>query len=307
MSNHTKYCYFLFVLFGFLLAGCQKTESPLIPQYTRVVGGKMEYYQLGKGSPIVLIPGYATDVSSWSSDFLYALAKKHQLIILNNRNVGGSRIHSERYRSSDLANDVAQLIQNVQLKKPTVLGISMGGMIAQQVAVLHPNLVGQLILINTAIAGHQSVHPSPKMEQKLLAIPHNKLGFYNVAVNLFFPSAWKIKMAGKLITDRFQPKNYNEIDLKRIIPYQHKLLMGWGQDEVTAKKIRLLPMPVLILNGSVDVVIPPINSSILAKTIPHAELIRWKEGGHAMIYQYPKEVAYIIDGFITKSRNKLSG
>ena len=57
-------------------------------------------------------------------------------------------------------------------------------------------------------------------------------------------------------------------------------------------------MPVLILNGGADVVIPPVNSIILANTIPQARLMRWPEGGHAMIYQYPEELAGAINDFI---------
>ena len=58
-------------------------------------------------------------------------------------------------------------------------------------------------------------------------------------------------------------------------------------------------MPVLILNGEADSVIPPINSIILTRTIPHAQLVRWKEGGHAMIYQYPEQIANTVNDFIS--------
>lgn len=303
MKIKLKHGYFLVVVIGLMLSGCsiyKTSESKLIPQYTPVAKGKMEYYKFGKGSPIVLIPGYATDVSSWSSSFLRTLANEHQLIVLNNRNIGGSRIYSSRYMSYDLANDVFQLMHNLHLKKPAVLGISMGGMIAQQVAALHPNHVGQLILINTAISGHQAVHPSPRIEKKIWSIPHNKLGFYVVAVDCFFPSRWKIRMAYKLVTDRFLPKNHSEVNLTKIIPPQQNLLMDWTNDDITAIKISKIPMPVLILNGCADSVIPPINSSILLQTIPHAELIHWKDGGHAMIYQYPKQIAQSINQFIMK-------
>jgi pimeloyl-ACP methyl ester carboxylesterase len=301
MLHQLKQCLILIILLGVLLSGCgtvHTTESNLTPHYSPIVDGTIEYYQLGKGSPIVLIPGYATDVSSWSDEFLKELAKHHQLIVLNNRNVAGSIIHSERYTSADSANDVGQLIRNLHLKNPAVLGISMGGMIAQQVAVLHPNDVGQLILINTAISGSKSVHPSMGIERKMLNIPQNKLSFYLLAVDSFFPSSWKPRMAVKLVTGRFQTKHSKEINLKKIIPYQKKFLMDWGQDEVTAQKIRQLSIPVLILNGSADIIIPPINSTILARAIPHAKLVRWQDGGHAMIYQYPKQMAYSINGFL---------
>ena len=289
---------FLLVL---LLSSCgtyHPQQAQATPQYAPVKQGKIEYYQFGTGSPIVLIPGYATDVSSWSSDFLAGLAKQHQLIVLNNRNVGGSYVASSNYDSHHLANDVFQLIQDLHLKKPAVLGISMGGMIAQQVAVLHPEHVGQLILINTIIAGGGSVKPSPAIEQTLRTLPYDNLNFYFVALNTFFPPNWKSRMAFALAFDRFQPKNYTEINRRAILAKQQHLILNWANDDTTAMKLSRLTVPTLILNGKADVVIPPTNSCLLACTIPHAKIARWNEGGHAMIFQYPEEMAHVIDDFL---------
>lgn len=285
-----KLSYIPMVIISFLFTACSPYHQ-LSPQYAPIHGGQIEYYQLGQGSPIVLIPGYATDVSSWSRTFISSLATEHELIVLNNRNVGGSHIDSTRYTTRDLAQDVHQLIQHLHLKNPAVLGISMGGMIAQQLAALYPHALGQLILINTAISGHKAVHPSPVMENKILSIPHNQIGFYWVAVNSFFPASWRMRMAYRLVSDRFLPKHLTKVDYDAIIPPQHALLMDWMQDELTAKKLSHLPMPVLILSGDADEVIPPINSQILAQTIPHSRLQQWENGGHAMIYQFPKEMA----------------
>ena len=269
--------------------------------YAPVQNGHIEYYRLGSGSPIILIPGYVTDISSWNREFLAALAQQHQVIVLNNRNVGGSFVQSSHYESQDLANDIYQLIQTLNLKKPAILGLSMGGMIAQQLAVLHPDKIGQLILLNTAIAGKQAVHPSAAVEKRMLAMPKNKLERYLVAVELFFPPSWRMQMAYALAVDRFQPENYKEIDPATILSQQRHLVMRWTNDNATAKKIKKLDLPVLILNGSADIVIPPINSIILARTILHAQLVRWKEGGHAMIYQYPDQIANTVNNFLAET------
>jgi pimeloyl-ACP methyl ester carboxylesterase len=303
-----KMLYGIIFLAGFLflfnqVINASTLESKLSPQYTPLTKehGQIEYYQFGKGSPIVLIPGYAMDVSGWSLDFLTALAEHHQLIVLNNRNVGGSKVQSSDYSSAALADDVAELIQYLHLKNPTVLGISMGGMIAQQVAIRHPMQVGHLVLINTAISGSKSVHPNPKVENKMLSFPHHMIGIYFVALDYFFPPSAKPKMAYKLIVDRFQPKKYQPIQLGIMLPQQRQLLMEWIQDEDAALKLSKIPMPVLILNGEADIIIPPVNSEILEKTIPKAKLVRWKEGGHAMIFQYPFEIAKCIDENIVLS------
>src|SRR5476651_289295 len=120
----------IILLLALMLSACTIHESPtqfpvknlkkIHPQYAAVKNGNIEYYRFGKGSPIILIPGYVTDVSSWDSDFLAALAAQHQVIVLNNRNVGRSYVQSSQYESQDLANDIYQLIQQLGLKKPAV-------------------------------------------------------------------------------------------------------------------------------------------------------------------------------------------
>lgn len=301
-----------FLMLLLVLSGCStyhasnkqypvKNLKELSPKYAAISHGQMEYYSFGQGSPIVLIPGYVTDVSSWNQEFLASLAQQHQVIVINNRNVGGSWVESARYESSDLAKDTYQLINKLGLKKPAILGISMGGMIAQQVAVKYGDKLGPLILINTAIAGKEAVHPSADVEKKMLDLPRDKLGRYFLAVDLFSPSSQKVQMAYSLAIDRFKPKYYTEVNPANIIPQQRHLLMRWTEDNDTAKKLKQLHTPVLILNGDADVVIPPINSVILAKTIPNAQLVSWRNGGHAMIYQYPDELAATISEFIGES------
>ena len=295
-----------------LLSGCvnhpvntslsNQNVKNISQQYVTVHHGCLECYRFGKGSPIVLISGYMTDISSWDKQFLAVLAAKHEVIVFNNRNVGGSYVHSKNYSSQDLANDTYQLIQQLHLKKPAVLGVSMGGMIAQQVAVLYPNKLGSLILINAAISGDQAIRPSPDMEKQMLNMPTNKLGLYNFALQLFFPESQRTEMAWALLCDRFQPPHYNEIDPEAVMAQQKILLMQWTNDNATAKKLAHLNLPVLILNGDADAVIPPANSDILAKTIPRAQLKRWKDGGHGMIYQYPESIANAINNFISGSK-----
>ena len=179
MNRFVSFLKFYTIILLLLLSGCSIYHQTvnqhsvthlknIQQQYAPIKNGQIEYYRFGQGSPIVLIPGYVTDISSWNKNFLNVLAQKHDLIIFNNRNVARSVIHSDQYESADLAEDTYQLIQKLKLKDPTILGISMGGMIAQQVAVMHPSSISHLILINTAIAGKQAIHPDPAVEKMML-------------------------------------------------------------------------------------------------------------------------------------------
>jgi pimeloyl-ACP methyl ester carboxylesterase len=278
-----------------------KNTNTLNPHYVTTRQGQIEYYRFGKGTPIILIPGYVTDVTSWDRDFLLTLAQHHDVIILNNRNVGGSITHSSHYESSDLAHDIDRLIKTLQLKKPAILGISMGGMIAQAVVIHYANDIGQLILINTLIAGNKAVHPNPEIEKSLYNMPTDKLHRYFMAIHLFFPPNWQVRMGYKLATNRFLPAHYTEVNPAAIIPAQRHFIVNWLHDNTAARKIAKLRMPVLILNGKADIIIPPVNSVILAHTIPKAILLRWQEGGHAMIYQFPEEIGNAINNFLLTS------
>lgn len=270
----------------------------LQPSYVTTEDGRVEYYQFGHGTPVVFIPGYATDVSSWNRDLLAVVARQHQVILINNRNVAGSLSRSASYQCSDLADDTYLLIKKLNLNRPAIVGISMGGMIAQAVALKHPESIGQLILINTSIAGRRAVHPHPRVEKKLKSLPKNKIGFYASAVDLFFPPQYKMQMAYSLAANRFLPKQRTDINAARVMPQQLRLVMGWLDNDAAASKLEKLHLPVLVMNGEADIVIPPKNSEILANTIPGARLVRWKDGGHAMIYQYPLEIGDEINRFI---------
>jgi pimeloyl-ACP methyl ester carboxylesterase len=293
----------LLLLFSFyFLTGCSHTYVDYLqPKYSQIKQGQLEYYRFGQGSPIVLIAGYATDLTSWSQSFLTALAKHHQVIVFNNRNVAKSYVNSTQYNTKVLAHDTYQLMQNLNLHQPTVIGISMGGMIAQQVAVDYPTKISHLVLINTLMPSHDAVLPSSEMQNTLYHVPTTQFGFYLFAVNnLFSPSTrWQMSMA--LITDRFDPYQHSTIDIAAILPAQRKLILNWMHQYEIEKQLSHLHIPTLILNGMEDAVIPPANSVLLANTIPHAELLRWRDGGHGMVFQYPCELADSINRFIDHS------
>lgn len=304
-----KFPYNLWLVFCFLLlAGCglyTEPQSPLkmkqhiTPHYLSFKNGHIEYFQFGHGTPIILIAGYATGVSSWNRQLLTSLAQHHRVIVFNNSLIAGTDLHHTHYTAQALAEDTYLLIKKLQLKKPAILGISMGGMIAQELALLHPQQLGELILINTAIAGDQAIHPQPAIEKSLRHFPKDKLGQYNLATRLFFPPDWQWRMRIALIRERFQPAHYVEKNVDpTTLAAQLKLIDDWSHDNAAAQKMVFLKMPILILNGKADIVIPPKNSDILAHTLAHATLVRWNDCGHAMTFQYPLAIAHVIDRFL---------
>ena len=290
----------LFALLSSQLAFAYPVEQlkTLMPKYVPVRDGYLEYYRFGTGTPLVLITGFGTDITSWNKHFLARLADHHQVIVFNNRNVGGSEIHSDQYKSMDLAEDTYQLIEGLQLKHPAVLGLSMGGMIGLQLAILHQEKLGPLILLSSAIAGKQAVRPAKEIERMIRNVPDHDLGRFLVGLRIFFPASQWLPMAFAMGFDRFLPRAYFEIKSGPLITKQRLLIQDWIKDDAAAKKIMTLKLPVLVMHGDADEIIPPVNGLILARNIPHAQLLTWPNGGHGMMYQYPEEIADAVNDFV---------
>lgn len=271
-----------------------QSMANLKPALVQTNTGQIQYFKFGKGSPIVFISGYAADVSSWDKRFLLELARSHEVIIFNNRNISGSHNNSVDYSIKALAADTVTLIKQLKLKNITLLGISMGGMIAQQIAIEYPEYIKRLILINTVIAGPKSIAPNESVIKRLTHLPQNALGKFFTGMQLLFPPSTRIQMSWAVSHYRFKSKYYQTNVPSEVLQKQKELVLAWEQNTRAASQIKNIKQPVLILSGGVDVIIPAKNSDILHETLADSKLVRWRNGGHAMLFQYPYEIAHTI-------------
>ncbi len=284
------------IAISLFFAGTLKADTT--PHVIEVPNGKIEYYRLGHGTPLILIAGYFANVKSWNKSFLNALAREHDVIVFDNRNVGGSFNSSKKYTSQALAEDTYRLTQALHLSHVDVLGISMGGMIAQQFAINYPKTVDHLILVNTFIAGIPPTLPDQQIKDDLYNPPKNKLKQYLMVLRVLFPPEARFKMFFSFLHDRFNP-SYKETPFSPVVMKQQQaLVFGWIKNKDALQKIRQLKIPVLILSGGSDYVIPYQNTDLLHKEIPHSKLVRWEDGGHAMMFQYPEPIAKVINDWL---------
>ncbi len=294
---------FLLIVLSFFVCSptyTQTLSNELVPYFVNTSGGKIEYYRFGHGTPLILIAGYFANVKSWSMSFLKALSAEHDVVILDNRNVGGSFNSAKSYTAFDLARDVNDLISALHFSHVNVLGISMGGMIAQQFAISYPKKVDHLILVNTFIAGIEPTLPSKQVEDDLYHQPHGKLSQYLMALRVLFPPEARFKMFFRFMGDRFNPTTTETALSPSVIKQQQGLVLAWIKDTNALQKIRQLKIPVLILSGGADEIIPYRNTDILKQEIPHAVMVRWQRGGHAMTFQYPREIALVINQWLSR-------
>jgi pimeloyl-ACP methyl ester carboxylesterase len=266
-------------------------------QTIEVPGGKLEYCRFGTGQPLVLITGYGGTICGWDSRFLHALASKHEVIVFNNRNAGNNYFISADYKIEDLADDVEKLRLGLNLGQINLGGLSMGGAIAQYYAVKYPHNLKRLILINALIPGSLFVPAATKDTQLLMGLTKkNTISTFKL-LDLFFPKRWQILL---FFIFHFQPKAATNKVMATTIQQQKQAILDYVQMPNSPLWLNQIKCNTLILAGTQDKIILPINAYNLQQSINNSQLTLIKKGGHLMIYQYPLYLVKLINNFLLK-------
>ena len=118
-----------------------------------VDGAQIVYRRVGKGRPLLVLNGFGATSADWDPSFIDRLASSHELILLNNRGIGGSTDDGQSFDIAKLAADAARVIETLGIERASVMGWSMGGFIAQALAVKYPDRVDKLVLLSTDPGG----------------------------------------------------------------------------------------------------------------------------------------------------------
>ena len=126
-----------------------------------VDGGRIAYRRLGSGRPLLVLNGLAATSADWEPSFIDRLASASELVLIDNRGIGGSSDDGAPFDIAKLAEDIARVIEALDFEAANVLGWSMGGFIAQRLALDHPNSVDKLILLSTDPGGADAELAAP--------------------------------------------------------------------------------------------------------------------------------------------------
>jgi pimeloyl-ACP methyl ester carboxylesterase len=229
------------------------------------------YNTFGKGEPIILINGYSFAMDSWHPTLLEKLAANHTVIIFDNRGIGNTTSgDDEQFSIGQFANDTASLLDAVKIKKADVLGWSIGGAIAQELAINHPDRVGKLIIHASFCGPMKSIQPS----QEVLNAMTNETGTAEDRIArlhpLFFPEEWRKENTNYLESI---PKTTETISNQTLS--QHKeAIANW---EGTCNKLANIAQPTLVIVGTKDTGAPLTVSLQITEQIPGAGLFKSKE------------------------------
>ena len=259
------------------------------PTRTIAAGGvDFAYRELGPrgGVPVVLITHLAAVLDNWDPRVVDGIAARHHVITFDNRGVGASTGKTPDTIAA-MASDAVTFIRALGLEQIDILGFSMGGMIAQVIALEQPQLVRKLILAGTGPAGGKGIKNVTKLSH--LDTVRAAFTLQDPKQFLFFTRTANGRRAGKEFLARLKERTENRDKAISIRAYltQLKAIHRWGLD--APADLSAVVQPVLVANGESDRMVPSSNSTDLAQRLPNTDLVLYPDAGHGGIFQYHEQ------------------
>lgn len=260
-----------------------------------VDGAEIVYRRVGKGRPLLVLNGFGATSADWDPSFIDRLASCNELILLNNRGIGGSTDDGRSFDIPKLAADAVRVIEAIGIERASVMGWSMGGFIAQAFAVKYADRVDKLVLLSTDSGGSEADLASPNVWSQLLDTSGTPNEQARRMLFLLFPTD---------VAESFYHQFGDIVAAARtqlsveLLNRQAAAMDTWHRNGMTSN-LRELRVPVLIATGTEDIVIPASNALKLVNAIPGAWLAQFPHGGHAFIAQFPRALADLINSFLS--------
>lgn len=260
-------------------------------------GGVVSYLQIGIGKPFILLNGFTHSFRDWNREFIEKLSEDFELFMPNLVGIGESKSDSRHHSIERYAFDIFQMAKNLNLKEFAVFGHSIGGYVAQELALLCPKQIDFLVLSSTRMGGNFATMAPDWVIQSLVKEYASEEERRNTLVNLLCPARELEKVKKNLdeIAKFKGPDSYCPLETQA----NHNNARAYWIENFGSKNeaYRQFPFPTLIFSGSEDVIIPHINSVAMAGQIPNCWLVRVPNGGHALTHQYPKYLHSVILSF----------
>lgn len=263
----------------------------------------IDYEVHGQGEPLVLIQGLGAPRSAWIFQ-TRAFGKYYRVITLYNRGVGKSDKPSEPYTIRTMADDTIGLMDYLNIDRAHILGMSLGSLIAQEVAINYPERVRKLILV-AAIAVGEGMREVTEGMRRAMGLEE---GYSEEEARNVMNKIDVIKYFARVTALSFNKRLYRIVlvplskrQAKRV---GYKGLMGQIQASSnceTLDKLHTIEAPTLVLVGAEDRVIPPHSSDVIASRIPNARLVKVEGGSHSFFMEMRGRFNQEVLDFLSRS------
>jgi pimeloyl-ACP methyl ester carboxylesterase len=271
-------------------------------QFVEANGIRFAYRRFGNpaGVPLVFNQHFTGTLDHWDPAVTDGFAEDREVILFNNAGVSSSSGEVPTTIEKMGANAVA-FIKALGLTKVDVLGFSIGGFVAQEIALQVPELVRRLVLVGTGPRGGEGMATLTPEAQEIFGAAYNEPD--HLWLRVHFTRSEKSQAAGREFLKRFRLRAENrdpEVN-EKVAPAQIAAIDEWGAPrEKPFEYLKSIRQPTLVVNGVKDVIIYAVNSFILQQHLPDAELILYPDANHGSQFQYPERFVGHVSLFLSE-------
>jgi pimeloyl-ACP methyl ester carboxylesterase len=252
-------------------------------------GAELHYERSGAGAPLLLIQGMSGTRLAWGRPFLEHLQRDFDCVVFDNRGIGDSDGVTDPFTIADLAADAGAVLDAVGWESAHVLGISMGGMIAQELALARPDRVRTLTLGCTYCGGPGAALMDPAdfgpLAEAMASGDRDRV----------FRAMWDINLSPGFRAAATEASRFAEFTaMAEALPARQRTVQLQLQAIVahdTHARLPELAMPTLVVHGTADRLLPVANGELIASLIPGAELELLDDVGHMYWWEQPERAA----------------
>ena len=250
---------------------------------------ELSYERAGSGPPLLMIMGMSGTFDHWNAAFIDDLRQDFETIVYDHRGVGASTRLEGPVTIAELAEDAAGLLAALALDSAHVLGISMGGMVAQELALAHPESIRTLALGCTYCGGEGSALTSEDVMRKLAQ------GMSSGDRERAIRGAWEVNVSPEFAADDDAYARFLEVGRRRAVPLAAILeQMQAIASHNTSVRLPAVAAPTLVLHGTLDQMLPVQNGRMIAGLIPNSRLEIMEGIGHMFFWELPERSAELV-------------
>jgi pimeloyl-ACP methyl ester carboxylesterase len=269
--------------------------------HVEVNGRRLHYVRRGEGEPLLLVMGLSGNHLHWGDRFLDALDGL-ETIAYDHRGIGHSDPVTDPYTIADLADDAAGLLEALELQSSHVMGVSMGGMVSQEIALRHPGRVRTLTLGGTYAGGEGSALTDPQIIMTLADL------LLTGRTGEALKAGFEFNVSAEFAKD---PAHWEELAaVGRQLPGTLDVLLQQAQAVAghdASRRLGEIEAPTLIIHGTEDRMLSVSNAHHIAGLMPRARLEIMEGVGHMFWWEQPERSAALVRDHALAARPAGSG